>query len=78
MCGNEVGKTREESNCINDVVKNWNHYKQLEADEEMTDNHLKQWRVYHWENHAGFEWVKNTQHISYCFLVVSRNQFYII
>ena len=58
ICGNEVCKTREECNCIYNVVKNWNNYKELEAEGEMTDNDLKQWRVYHWENHASFEWVK--------------------
>ena len=58
MCGNEVCKTREERDCIYNVVKNWNHYKELEAEREMTDDDLKQWRVYHWENHASFEWVK--------------------
>ena len=58
MCGKEVCTTREERDRIYNVIKNWNHYKELEADGEMTDDDLKQWRVNHRENHAGFEWVK--------------------
>ena len=56
--GNEVCKPREERDHIYDVVKKWNHYKELEAEGELDDDDLEQWRQFRRTNHGGFEWVK--------------------